>query len=157
MHAGQWSTPIETMMQKPLFVPPGKKIDELLRLMQRKQQHLTIIVDEFGGVKGLVTMEDILEEIVGDIMDETERIEPYIREESKGWMVLGKTPINAFNKKLKLGIPESEAYDTIGGFLIDQLGRMPKEGHDIRWGGLLFTVSRIAHNRIVEVMMTREK
>lgn len=156
VRAGQWNVPIETLAQKLLFVPPTKKIDELLRLMQRKQRHMAIIVDEFGGVKGLVTMEDILEEIVGEIMDETERVEPLVRQEEKGsWLVLGKTPIGELNRKLKISIPEDEAYDTVGGFVIHTLGRVPKEGHSVEQNGTRFTVLRMGQNRVLEVRVQK--
>jgi len=89
---------------------------------------MAIIVDEYGGVSGLITLEDALEEIVGEIIDETDKVEPHIVKLKKDeWRVLGKSEIDEVNDKLLMGIPDSKEYDTFSGYVLGQIGRIPQE------------------------------
>ncbi|MBF0205242.1 MAG: CBS domain-containing protein, partial [Desulfamplus sp.] len=113
---------IKEIMREPFFIPESKKLDSLLHAFKQIKNHIGIVVDEHGGVSGIVTMEDVLEEIVGEISDETDRTEPHIvKLKDDKWIVLGKTEIEELNKILDLSIPESTDYDTFSGFILDKI------------------------------------
>ena len=119
-------------MSEPYFVPENKKLDHLLKEFKKRKQHMAIIVDEHGGVSGLITLEDALEEIVGEIIDETDKFEPHIVKLKKNeWRVLGKSEIDEVNEKLQMNIPDTKEYDTFSGYILDQIGRIPKEKEKI--------------------------
>ncbi len=143
------SLDIREVIRDAYFIPVSKKLDSLLHVFKRIKLHIGIVVDEHGGVCGLVTMEDVLEEIVGEISDETDRIDPHIVIlKGKKWIVLGKTEIDEINKALELTIPESSDYDTFSGFILDKLGRIPKVGESIKIGKYTATVKDREGNRI---------
>ena len=140
---------IREVMREAFFIPESKKLDSLLHVFKRIKTHIGIVVDEHGGVSGLVTMEDVLEEIVGEISDETDRIDPHIVTlKGQKWIILGKTEIDEVNKALDLAIPESSDYDTFSGFILDKLGRIPKVGESIKIGKYTATVKEREGNRI---------
>lgn len=140
---------IKEIMRKPFFIPESKKLDSLLHAFKQMKNHIGIVVDEHGGVSGIVTMEDVLEEIVGEISDETDRIDPHIvKLNGEKWIVLGKTEIEEINKNLDLSIPESTDYDTFSGFILDKIGRIPKVGETITIGKYVATVKERDGNRI---------
>jgi len=140
---------IRDVIRDAYFIPVSKKLDSLLHVFKRIKLHIGIVVDEHGGVCGLVTMEDVLEEIVGEISDETDRIDPHIVTlKGQKWIVLGKTEIDEINKALELVIPESSDYDTFSGFVLDKLGRIPKVGESIKIGKYTATVKDREGNRI---------
>ena len=141
-------------MKKALYIPETKKIDETLKLLQKKKQQMAIIVDEHGGVSGLITMEDILEEIVGEIQDETEKVEPeIIKIDKRTFKALGKADIEDINKKCKTRFKIKEEYDTISGFVLHTLGRFPKLNEEIVVNSAKITVKKIEDNRILEVLI----
>ncbi len=143
------SLDIREVIRDAYFIPASKKLDSLLHVFKRIKIHIGIVVDEHGGVSGLVTMEDVLEEIVGEISDETDRIDPHIITlKGQKWIVLGKTEIDEVNKALDLTIPESSDYDTFSGFILDKLGRIPKVGECIKIGKYTATVKEREGNRI---------
>jgi len=140
---------IRDVIRDAYFIPVSKKLDSLLHVFKRIKLHIGIVVDEHGGVCGLVTMEDVLEEIVGEISDETDRIDPHIVTlKGKKWIVLGKTEIDEINKALELVIPDSSDYDTFSGFVLDKLGRIPKVGESVKIGKYTATVKDREGNRI---------
>ena len=140
---------IHDIIRDAYFIPASKKLDSLLHVFKRIKIHIGIVVDEHGGVSGIVTMEDVLEEIVGEISDETDRVDPHIVTlNGQKWIVLGKTEIDEINKALELSIPESSAYDTFSGFILDKLGRIPKVGESIKIGKYTATVKEREGNRI---------
>ncbi|MFY9942676.1 MAG: hemolysin family protein [Desulfobacterales bacterium] len=142
---------IRKLMQPPYFVPENKKLDSLLRQFKRRKSHLAIVVDEHGGVAGLITLEDVLEEIVGEISDETDKVEPRIvRLKNKEWIVLGKTDVEEVNEKIPMEIPESKEYDTFSGFVLNQIGKIPQEKEEIPIGAFIVTVQKKDGNRISE-------
>jgi putative hemolysin len=152
------SEPIDVrkIMSKPYFVPENKKLDNLLQQFKKRKQHMAIIVDEHGGVSGLITLEDALEEIVGEIVDETDKIEPHIVKLNKSeWRVLGKSEIDAVNDKLQMGIPDSKEYDTFSGYVLDQIGRIPREKEEFQLGDFLVTVHAMDGARIKEYIVKK--
>ena len=140
---------IRKLMSKPYFVPENKKIDNLLQQFKKRKHHMAIVVDEHGGVSGLITLEDVLEEIVGEIRDETDKEELHIVQlNPREWLVLGKSDIGEANELLGMDIPESKEYDTFSGYILDVIGRIPKEKEKITIGKYIVTVEEMDGNRI---------
>ena len=151
MHATKTGTPpdVRTIMRPPMFIPENKKLDELLQLFRKSKNHMAIVVDEHGGVSGLVTLEDALEELVGEIRDETDQEEPHLQRLAPGeWLVLGKASVDEVNEVLQLEIPESGEYDTFSGYVIDRIGRIPSEKEVIELGNCSVIVQEKDGNRI---------
>jgi len=147
---------IRSVMREPYFVPENKKLDNLLQQFKRRKQHMAIVVDEHGGVSGLITLEDALEEIVGEIVDETDRFEPHIVKLNKDeWRVLGKTDIDDVNEKLEMRIPDSKEYDTFSGYVLVQIGRIPQEKEEIPLGNFVVTVNEMEGTRIKEYIVKK--
>lgn len=128
-------TPIRELVRKPLFVPETKHLDELLEMFQQMRTHIALVLDEYGGVSGLVTIEDILEEIVGEIVDEyDEEVEQDIKPiDADTCEALGRAHVDEINEKMKLELPEDGDFDTIGGFVFTELGRVPLPGESLVW------------------------
>jgi CBS domain containing-hemolysin-like protein len=148
---------LRKIMREPYFVPEHKKLDRLLQGFKRRKQHMAIVVDEHGGVSGLITLEDALEEIVGEIIDETDIIEPTIVEVAAGeWRVMGKTEIGEVNAKLQMSIPDTGTYDTFSGYVLSQTGRIPREEEEIPLGEFLVVVKAREGNRIIEYMVRKQ-
>jgi len=142
---------------KPFFIPEDKKIDELLQEMRRDKQHMAIVVDEYGGTAGLVTIEDIMEEIVGEIEDEHDRTEPAVQKISEGeYKVAAQVNIRDLNEALESDLPEKE-FETLGGLIYDLVGGVPEEGKTIEYKGLSFQVEKVKGQRIVRVKVRRKK
>jgi CBS domain containing-hemolysin-like protein len=148
---------VRKLMRESYFVPEIKKLDNLLQEFKRRKQHMAIVVDEHGGVSGLITLEDALEEIVGEIIDETDKFEPHIVKLRKNeWKVLGKSEINEVNEKLQIDIPDSKEYDTFSGYVLDQIGRIPKEKEDISLDNFIVTVKEMDGTRIKEYIVKKK-
>jgi CBS domain containing-hemolysin-like protein len=140
---------VRNIMRPPYFVPENKKLDRLLHQFKARKNHMAIIVDEHGGVSGLITLEDALEELVGEIRDETDKEEPHIvSKKPKEWMVLGKSDIEEVNEKIGMQIPESREYDTFSGFILDKIGRIPEEDEAFTIDGHKVVVMEMDGNRI---------
>jgi CBS domain containing-hemolysin-like protein len=138
-----------------LFVPESKKIAELLREMQQRKTHMVIVVDEFGDVAGLVTMEDLLEEIVGEIADEYDRAEPLVEPVDDATLrVKGSMPIDELSELLGVDLPDSE-WDTVGGLMAGLLGKLPKRGEEVKLHGLTFRAEKVQGRRIAKVLVTK--
>lgn len=138
------------------FVPEAKKVDELLTEMQSRGVHMALVVDEYGGVAGVVTLEDIVEEIVGEIRDEYDQGEVNLYEElpDGGYLIQGRATIDEFNEITGLSLPDEYA-DTLGGFIYGQMGRVPQPGEMITYGKFEFTVEEVAARRILRVKVQR--
>ncbi len=159
MHQATSSQPItvRTIMSKPYFVPENKKLDSLLRQFKKRKQHIAIVVDEHGGVAGLITLEDVLEEIVGEISDETDKEEPHIvRLKKNEWIVLGKSEIEEVNETLDINIPESKEYDTFSGYILDKIGYIPNLNDSFITEELEVTVKKMEGNRIQEYLVRKK-
>jgi len=145
---------VRKIMRKPYFVPENKKLDNLLQQFKEQKQHMAIVVDEHGGISGLITLEDAIEEIVGEIIDETDTVEPHIiKTKPNEWRVLGKSEIDEVNETIKMDIPDSREYDTFSGYVLDQIGRIPQEQEEISLGNFLITVKEMDGNRISEYIV----
>lgn len=148
---------VRQIMHPPYFVPEYKKLDSLLQQFKKRKQHMAIVVDEHGGVSGLITLEDALEEIVGEITDETDIVEPRIvRVRVNEWIVPGKSDIDDVNEQIPMNIPESKEYDTFSGFVLDQIERIPKEKEQIPIGEFMVTVKAMDGNRIREYVVRQQ-
>ncbi len=146
---------VRKVMKQPYFVPETKPVSDLLRVFQRRKEHLAIVVDEHGNVVGLVTLEDVLEEIVGEIVDESETGEPNIVPVGKmEWLVRGKTEIGEANERINMRMPEGE-YDTLSGFILHRLGHIPKAGEHVAHEQFTLIVQEIKGHRIARVLVRR--
>jgi CBS domain containing-hemolysin-like protein len=145
------SRPIAELVREAYFVPETKKVSELLREFQRRHLWMAIVVDEYGGVSGLATVEDLLEEIVGEISDEHEdEREEITRAAENAWSVSGKANVGRIRDLFGRG-PEEEEFSTLGGFLAARLGHIPRPGETHREGDLLFTVEEADRRRVHRV------
>jgi putative hemolysin len=136
------------------FVPEQKRVAELLREMQQKKFHMAVVIDEYGGTAGLVTLEDLLEEIVGEIVDEYDVEAPKVeRLPDGGLRVAGGTPIDEVNELLDVELPETD-WDTVGGLMFGILGHVPVEGETVDFQGLEFRAERVQRRRILTVRIT---
>ncbi|HEX9890731.1 MAG TPA: hemolysin family protein [Actinomycetota bacterium] len=143
------------LARKPYFVPESKRVSDLLKDMQRDKFHLAIVVDEFGSVAGLVTLEDLLEEIVGEIADEYDREEPNVEPAgSNRYRVNARLPVDELNELLEVDLPNTE-WDTVGGLMMGVLGRLPSQGEEVEVGNLRFTAERVQGRRIAKVVVER--
>jgi CBS domain containing-hemolysin-like protein len=139
----------------PLFVPETKPILDLLQEMRASHNHMVIVVDEHGGTAGLVTIEDIVEEIVGEITDEFDRDYRYVEAVGDGeWVVDGRLPVADANEKLGLSVPESEEYDTLAGWALSELGHIPVVGERLRTGPTELRVEAVRRRRIARFRVT---
>jgi CBS domain containing-hemolysin-like protein len=139
------------LLRPPFVVPTSKKLPLLLREFQRMKVHLALVVDEFGNIVGIVTLEDVLEELFGEIREEHDREEKELIPRPDGsWRVLGKMPIHRFNDAFSAGLPDQE-WDTVAGLLLHEFGRLPEKGDSILLGSFRFTVERLRGIRIVEI------
>jgi len=145
---------IGKIMKQPYFVPENKKLDNLLHQFKRTKTHIAIVVDEHGGVSGLITLEDALEELVGEIVDETDKDEPHIvRLKPRTWVVLGKTDIDDINEEIGMQIPDTATYDTFSGYILDAIEKIPTENEEISLGNFVVTVKEKDGNRIVKYLV----
>ncbi|MCH8829888.1 MAG: HlyC/CorC family transporter [Planctomycetes bacterium] len=151
--------PLKEIARKPYYVPESTPIDTLLENMKRKRVHLAIVVDEYGGVAGLVSLEDILEEIVGEIVDEYDSAEETgIQTVSPGVIeVLSRVHIDDLNEQFDYGLPEDGDFDTIGGFVFRELGRIPTAGENFTWRHLQIIVQSADERRILRIRIESNK
>jgi CBS domain containing-hemolysin-like protein len=140
----------------PMYVPERMKATDMLVQLQSEQQHLAIVVDEYGGAVGIVTIEDLLEIIVGDIDDEYDAEPSPIRAESPGvWRIEARTTVERLNSELDIGLPESDDYETIAGLLIERLRRIPDRGESLVVGGTTIEVVAATDRAIETVRITK--
>jgi len=142
---------IAGLLRPPFVVPTSKKLPLLMREFQRMKVHLALVVDEFGNIVGIVTLEDVLEELFGEIWEEHDEEEKELVLRPDGsYCVLGKMPIHRFNDAFSADLPDQE-WDTVAGLLLHEFGRLPGRGDSILLGSFRFTVERVSGIRIVEV------
>jgi putative hemolysin len=156
LRAGDLSVSLSQVVRPAYFVPEAKKVDELLEELQKRRVHVAIVVDEYGGMAGLVTIEDILEEIVGEIQDEYDTEEPMFQQEAEGDYIFdARANLDDVSQLLGVQLP-AESYDTLGGFLYTQFGHVPNAGEQLRFNGLVIEVLDVSGRRIGKVRVRRE-
>lgn len=150
--------PLRDVMRDPYFIPEGKKIDELLQEFRRQKSQLAVVVDEFGGTSGIVTVEDVLEEIVGEIEDEydVDEAAAQVEETGSGAIVDGRMTLGDVNEELGLDLPPGD-YDTIGGFVFSLFGRPPEVGEQVSYGEVHFLVEGMDGLRLQRIRVVREQ
>lgn len=142
---------LKKLLKRPYFVPDTMKVSVLLKEMQKRRTHLAIVVDEYGTTAGIVTLEDIMEEIFGEIMDETDTDVRIERAPDGALLIDGSYGIRDLNNRLNLDLPESADYETLGGFILTQLQGIARGGEMVEYGGYRFTVVNIEGRRIAKV------
>jgi len=148
---------LEKLLKKPFFVPDTMEISHLLKEMQKKRTHMAIVADEYGATVGIVTLEDIMEEIFGEIMDETD-VDDLIERQKDGTIIIdGSYSIRDLNSKLQLNLEESPDYETLGGFILTKLQGMARGGEVIYHGPYRFTIGDVEGLRISKVKLERTK
>jgi putative hemolysin len=153
MREGHDTLPIRNLVRTAYYVPETKKLDDLLREIRQKRVHLVIVIDEYGSVAGLVTIEDLVEEIVGDIQDEYDHEERlYEQVNDHEYTFSAKISIDDFNEIMETKL-ENEDYDTLGGFLYAQLDKIPVAGDTLTFGNHRFTIQTTRGRRIVRVQV----
>ncbi|MBA3458025.1 MAG: HlyC/CorC family transporter [Deltaproteobacteria bacterium] len=149
---------VSTLAHPPSYVPETMKASDLLVQLQSEQQHLAIVVDEYGGAVGIVTIEDLVEIIVGDLDDEYDTEPSAIRAEKPGvWKIEARTSVARVNKELDLKLPESDDYETIAGLLIEKLRRIPTPGELITVAGQQIEIVQATDRAVEEVRITKKK
>ncbi|MDP8957048.1 MAG: hemolysin family protein [Actinomycetota bacterium] len=157
LHAGKENVRLETIMREPYFVPETKKVAELLREMQRRRVHIAIVLDEYGSTAGLVTIEDLLEELVGEIADEYDREEPEMeRVDGDSFRVNGRFSIDDLNQLLDVELPHDE-WDTVAGLMYGLLGAVPTQGEEVSVDNLTFTAEKVQGRRISKVLVQKKQ
>ncbi len=147
---------IENMLRPPYYVPENKGAFDLLTELQNQRQRLALVVDEYGALVGLVSVEDLLEELCGEIPQEFSREERDLEEVRPGcWRVKASYPLGEFNEAMAADLPESEEVDTIGGLVLDRFGELPKEGDTLEYGDFTFTVLKVKGTRIMDLEVAR--
>jgi magnesium and cobalt transporter len=150
-------TDLRALLRPAMFIPESKRLDVLLKELRAKRNHMAIVVDEYGGVSGLLTIEDVLEQIVGEIEDEHDEDEPDddIQPDAKGrWRVKALTPIDDLNAALGTRF-RHDGVDTVGGLVFSEFGRVPERGEAIDFGGFRFRAIRVDARRIHTLLIER--
>ncbi len=146
-------------MREAYFVPVTKMINELFKELQKAKIQIAIVLDEYGGTAGMATMEDVLEELVGDIYDEYDEVqEMYKKVDDKTYIFDASIPIYELEKILEVDIPEGD-YDTLSGFLLDELDRIPKENEKpvVELNSVTFKIEKYSHKRIMKVKAIKKE
>ncbi len=148
---------IEEILKKPLFVPENKIASELLKDFKDERMHLAIVVNEYGTMVGIVCLEDILEEIVGEIEDEydTKEIEPYKKIKDNEFIVYPKMKIEEFNSVFKTRL-NSKNFDTLGGFVLEYFGYVPRIGDSFEYGNYIFNIKSVDGSKIKEILVRKK-
>ncbi|MHB8840576.1 MAG: hemolysin family protein [Candidatus Aquicultor sp.] len=157
MSKGRIDIPLRQLMRPAYYVPESKKVDELLRELQKKRLHIAVVVDEYGGTAGLVTIEDLLEEIVGEIFDEYDLEETLVEFiDERTIRMDARVNIDEANEMLNTNLSRDNV-DTIGGFVYSLVGRIPTAGETVRFEDLTFKVEKVIGRRISKILVTREE
>lgn len=144
---------VQSIIRPPFYVPEGKKVNDLLKEMQRKRVHIALVIDEYGGLSGMVTTEDLLEELVGEIEDEHDVGEP-LRIQPLGdnsYLIDALLSISDLEDLLNVSFGDDLPFDTVAGVILHSLGRFPEKGEEVEWEGHLFVCEEVAKNSIVRV------
>jgi putative hemolysin len=154
LEAPDLSAPVSEVMRPVSYFPESMPLDEVLLALQRTREHLSVIVDEYGGASGILTVEDLLEEIVGAIEDEYDDAERLTRiVNNRTLRVMARAPVTELNERFGLKLPEADEYATIGGLVVERLGHIPKPGEQLKAGDITVTVLRSDARAVREVML----
>jgi len=154
---GQTAAVLKKLMRAAYFVPETKRVSELLKEMQQKKTHMAIVLDEYGGTAGLVTIEDLLEEIVGEIFDEYDLEEAMVEILSDdSYRIDGRAPMDEVRELLGVDLPEYGG-ETIGGFVYDLVGHIPVPGEVVEYDSLRFEVEKVTGRRISKIIIVRKE
>jgi CBS domain containing-hemolysin-like protein len=157
LHRGGAAASVRELMRQPIYVPEAKRIDDLLREMQKARVHLAVVVDEYGGATGIVTLEDVVEEIVGEIEDEHDRTPASVERLPDGsYWVAARTNIDELNEALDFRLPKRD-YETIAGLVLSTLGRIPRTGEEFQVPGYTITVLEADTRRVVAVKIAANR
>jgi CBS domain containing-hemolysin-like protein len=151
---------LRSLLRTPVFVPESMSVDDLLHEFQRRKVHIAIVLDEYGGTAGLVTIEDLLEEIVGEIQDEYDEEEPLIvRLSDDEARIDGRADVDDLGELFDtdLGLEDEDEYDTVGGLIYHRIGGVPKPGDQVQVDGLTLTVETTDGRRVGKVLAVRER
>lgn len=146
---------LRKLVKPPFFIPETMKISTLLREMQKRRVHMALVIDEYGGVSGLVTMEDLIEEIVGEIRDEYDTESPVVVLNDRAFLIDASISIKDLEEDYKIDLPESTEYETLGGFLMNALQRIPKISDVVEIDDMKITMSEIVGQRIAKVKLEK--
>ena len=156
MATGDANINARDIMRTPYFIPENKKLDTLLQQFKKTKNHMAIVVDEHGGVSGLISLEDALEELVGEIEDETDKDEQHIVSLKKdAWIILGKSDIEDVNEATGMNIPDTTDYDTFSGYILDTIGKIPEEKEEFTIGDYTIIVESMEGNRISKYLVEK--
>jgi putative hemolysin len=143
-------------MRTPLFIPYTKPIGELFGEMQRAKAQMAIVLDEYGGTSGMVTIEELIEEIVGSVSDELATSVPQLRRTEDGQIEAdARMSVDEANAQLGIELPESDDYETLAGLILTRMGRVPKSGEVVRIGGIKLTVYKMEGPRIIKIHLSK--
>ena len=149
---------IMKLVNEPYFVPQQKKVNELLQELRTERIHMAVVVDEYGGTAGIVTLEDVIEEIVGEIQDEYDKEAPPVKQiDENNYLVSGSILIDDLNEELDIHLPEEDGVDTLAGFLLSQFGSVPKTKNTITWNDFKFVVERVFNHRVERVRIIKKE
>lgn len=144
---------LATLLRPPIFVPESKRVNDLLKEMQRSRNHMALVVDEYGGLSGLVTTEDLLEELVGEIEDEHDAGElgKIVPQPDGSWLVDGLVSVFDLQHPLQIRLEDAPNYDTLAGLVLNELGRMPEQGETLDWQGFRLICEQVTRTAVLQV------
>ncbi|MFB6095982.1 MAG: hemolysin family protein [Haloferacaceae archaeon] len=152
-HYGEGAASLTDVVRPTLHVPESKNVDELLQEMQSERMQLVVVIDEFGTTEGLITIEDMVEEIVGDIL-EGEEEEPFEFVDDDTAIVRGEVNIDEVNEQLEIDLPEGEEFETLAGFIFNRVGRLVEQGEEIAYDGVTIRIKEVDNTRIMKARIT---
>jgi putative hemolysin len=145
---------LDQYLRKPFFIPKSATVQAAFQTMRRNRAHLAIVVDEYGGVDGIVTLEDLIEELIGEIQDEYDDEQKLLQQvKDDTWIIEGNLPIKELNQNLNLDLPEDSSYTTVAGFMISQMDKIPSENDQLNFGNLQFSVEKMSGNQIAKISL----
>ena len=157
MSEDNWSKQVSEIARTPLFVPETKRVDHLLLDLRRARHRMAVAVDEYGGSVGIITVEDLLEEIVGEIEDESDRGHQRVRRISeRQWMAVGHAEREHLEASVGITLPDGD-FETVAGFILTVTGRIPRVGEEVEWEQYVLTVNKANERAILEVLIHRKQ
>ena len=148
---------LSQLLRKPVFIPDTARLNNAITVLQSAQTHLGIVVDEHGGVEGIVTLEDLIEQIVGEIQDEHDiEVDEIIPQPNGSFLVDAGISVRELNERLSLGVPENGYYVTLAGFIMMKTGHLPREGESIEFAGTRYQVAQVVGRRMMRIKLVKQ-